>query len=75
VNRSWITGTGKRFYYSPQGLDRLWDPPFHPFVVGSFVPGVNRPVRGVNYSPPSISDVNNALRYTFTPHSSSKRGA
>jgi len=57
----------KRFFSSSELPGRLWGPPIPLFIgyQGSF-PGVKRPRRQVNHSPPSIAEVKNEWRHTFT---------
>jgi len=53
----------KRFVSSPRDLG-----PTEPFIewVSDFFPGVNRPERGVNHTPPSSAEVKKERNYTST---------
>jgi hypothetical protein len=61
-------GRGKRFFFSPKRPDRLWGPPSPLFngYRGSF-PGLQRPGREVNHSPPSSAEVKNEWSHTSDP--------
>jgi hypothetical protein len=48
-------------------------PAFYQMSAGSFPPGVKRPGREADRSPPSSAEVNNAWSYTSTPNTSSWR--
>jgi hypothetical protein len=51
------TGRGKKCFLSSKRLDRLWGPPNLIFNV--IFPGVKRPERQVDYSPPSSDEIRN----------------
>jgi hypothetical protein len=49
-------------------------PPIH-WVPGALSPGIKRPGREADHSPPSSAEVKNVWRYTSTPNTSSWCGA
>jgi hypothetical protein len=49
--------------------------PPNQWVSGAPSPGVKRPVREADHSPPASTEANNAWRYTSTPNMSSRCGA
>jgi hypothetical protein len=52
---------GSRIFSSPDRPDRLWGPPIR------WVPGVKRPGREVDHSPPTSAKVKKMWIYTATP--------
>jgi hypothetical protein len=71
--RSWslIPGRGKRFFFIPQRLDRLWGP--HNLLsmcTGGSFPGVKRQGAEADHSPPSSVEVKNDGSTTSLPHTS-----
>jgi hypothetical protein len=61
---------GQGFFSSPPHPDRIWVPPTQlpiQWVPAESFPGVKRPGREADHSPPSSTEVNNACRYISTP--------
>jgi hypothetical protein len=57
-----IPSRGKRFFSSPQRLERLWDPPSLLYNVYRGL-GVNRPGHEADHSPPTIAEVKLCLHF------------
>jgi hypothetical protein len=53
---------GSRIFFSPRCPDRLWGPPN---LLSNISPGVKRPGREADYSPPASAEVKKMWRYTF----------
>jgi hypothetical protein len=66
-----VPGRGKEFVSSRQRPDR---PPVQ-WVRGALTPGVKRPGREANHSPPSSTEVKNGGVTPPLPNMSSRRGA
>jgi hypothetical protein len=69
---------GVTFFASPRRLDRFLRPTQPPIqrVPGALSPGVNRPGREADHSPPIIAEVRSTWVYTsISPHASSCRSA
>jgi hypothetical protein len=49
---------------SPRRLDRIWGPPS---LLSNGLPGVKRPVRDAEHSPPTSAEVKKTWIYTSTP--------
>jgi hypothetical protein len=62
---------GSRIFTSPYRPDRLWGQPSLP----SISPGVKRPGRESDHSPPVTAEVKKMWFYTSTPHTPSWRSA
>jgi hypothetical protein len=59
---------GSRVFSSPRRPDRLWaHPASYPMRTGSSSPGVKRPRREADHSPPTSVEVKKMWIYTFTP--------
>jgi hypothetical protein len=74
--RGSIPGRGKRFLSSLQRPDRLWGPPS--LLSNGYrrlSPGIKRPRREADRSPPSSAQVKNGEAVSPLLHTSSRRGA
>jgi hypothetical protein len=62
---------GSRIFSSPRRPDRLWGPPnlLSNGYRGALSPGVKRPGRYADHSPPANAEVKKMLIYTFSPPS------
>jgi hypothetical protein len=59
---------GSRIFTSPRHPDRLWGPPnLYPLGTGALSPGVKRPGREADHSPPTSVEIKNTWVYTSTP--------
>jgi hypothetical protein len=67
-------GRGKTFFSFAQRPDQLWGPP-SPWIPEDLFPGVKRPGREADNSPPSSTELNNNGAMLPLPHTSSRRGA
>jgi hypothetical protein len=68
---------GARFFSSPRRPDRFWGPPslLTNRYQGLFAPGVKRPWREADPSPPTSAEVKNTWIYTYTLYTFSWRSA
>jgi hypothetical protein len=68
---------GSRIFSFPNRPDRLWDPPnlLCNEYRGLLYPGVKRPGREVDHSPPTSAEVKKMWIYTSTSHTPSWRSA
>jgi hypothetical protein len=75
----WMAGVplpvGVRFLFSPQRPDCSWAHLASPMGTGAFSPGVKRPGREANHSPPSSAEVKYCGTAPPLPNTSSCRGA